>query len=119
MTNYHLLWMNTLIHFLLHLEKALLRLLEDWRKTLDNQECVAAISMDLSKAFDCLPHGLLIAKLRVYGLSEEAVGLLESYLSNMSQQVSLGPCTSTWEKLSKGVHQGSILGRLLFKRFPK
>ena len=59
-------------------QSTLLRLLEDWRKALDNHECVAAILMDLSKAFDCLPHGLLIAKLRAYELSEETVELLES-----------------------------------------
>ena len=73
--------------------------------------------MDLSKAFDCLPHGLLIAKLRAYGLSEEAVELLESYLSDRSQQVRLGTFTSTWEKLFKGVPQRSILGPLLFNVF--
>ena len=71
-------------------QSTLLRLLEDWRKALDSHECVAAILMDLSKAFDCLPHGLLIAKLRAYGLSKEAVGLLEIYLSDRSQQVKLG-----------------------------
>ena len=84
-------------------QSTLLRLLEDWHKALDNQECVAAILMDLSNAFDCLPHGLLIAKLRAYGLSKEAVGLLESYLTNRSQQVRLGQCTSSWETLFKGV----------------
>ena len=77
-------------------QSTLLRLLEDWRKALDNHESVAAILMGLSKAFDCLPHGLLIAKLRAYGLSEEAVELLESFPSDRSQQVRLGTFTSTW-----------------------
>ena len=84
-------------------QSTLLRLLEDWRKALDNHECIAAILMDLSKAFDCLPHGLLIAKLKAYGLSEEAVRLLDSYLNDRSQQINLGPYGSSWEKLFKGV----------------
>ena len=51
-------------------QSTLWRLLEDWRKALDNHERVAAILMDLSKAFERIPHGLLIAKLRSCGLSE-------------------------------------------------
>ena len=47
-------------------QTTLLRLLEDWKRALDNNECVAAILMDLSKAFDCLPHDLLKAKLKTY-----------------------------------------------------
>ena len=90
-------------------QSTLLRLLEDRRKALDNHEYVGAILMDLSKAFDCLPHGLLIAKLKAYGLSEEAVKLLDSYLEDRSQQIRLGTHTSSWDKLLKGVPQGSIL----------
>ena len=95
-------------------QTTLLRLLEDWQKALDDRKYVAAILMDLSKAFDCLPHDLLTAKLDAYGLSPEAVQLLNSYLSNRMQQVRMGSTTSSWQKLFKGVPQGSILGLTYF-----
>ena len=98
-------------------QTTLLRLLEDWKKALDSHEFAAAILMDLSKAFDCLPHDLLLEKLRAYGLSPNAVGLMESYLSNRKQQVRIGSYTSSWESIIKGVPQGSILGPLLFNIF--
>ena len=73
--------------------------------------------MDLSKAFDCLPHSLLIAKLEAYGLDLPACNLLASYLSNRKQRVKIGAAKSEWASLSKGVPQGSILGPLLFNIF--
>ena len=91
-------------------QTTLLCLLEDWKKALDSHEFAAAILMDLSKAFDCLPHDLLLEKLRAYGLSPNAVGLMESYLPNRKQQVRIGSYTSSWENIIKGVPQGSILG---------
>ena len=78
-------------------QSTLLRLLEDCRMALDRHECAAAILMDLSKAFDCLPHSLLVAKLKAYGLSTGAVDLLDSYLSGRKQQVRLGSNTSNWK----------------------
>ena len=52
-----------------------------------------------------------------YGLSAGAVDLLGSYLSNRQQRVKLGPATSNWESLFKGVPLGSILGPLIFNIF--
>ena len=100
-------------------QSTLLRLLEDWRKALDVYKSAAAVLMDLSKAFDCLPHGLLIEKLRAYGLAPEAIDLLSSYLSDRVQQVRRGSHNSTWERILKGVPQVSILGPLLFNVFFK
>ena len=69
--------------------------------------------MDLSKAFDCLPHGLLIAKLHAYGLDVSACELLADYLRHRKQHVKIGTARSSWMELTKG----SILGPLLFNIF--
>jgi hypothetical protein len=47
----------------------LLRLLEDWREALDKNYYIASVLMELSKAFDCLPHAILLDKLSAYGVS--------------------------------------------------
>ena len=100
-------------------QSSLLRLLEHWRKALNNHECIAAILMDLSNPFACLLHGLLIAKLKAYGLSDEAIKLLDSYLNDRSQQIKLGPYASSWEKLFKGVLKAPSWDPLLFNVFYK
>ena len=55
------------------------------RKALDSHKYVAAILMDLTKAFDCLPHSLLLGKLNAYGLSDKSCSLVSNYLSNRKQ----------------------------------
>ena len=73
--------------------------------------------MDTSKAFDCLPHYLTVCKLHAYGLSRNACTLLASYLYKRKQRVKIGSLKSDWKELNKGVHQGSILGPLIFNIF--
>jgi hypothetical protein len=66
-------------------QTALLKIIEDWKNTLDQHKFTAAILMDLSKAFDCLPHDLLLQKLKYYGTSKSALNLIQNYLSNRKQ----------------------------------
>ncbi len=95
-------------------QHALMRAIEKWKTCLDNGGKIGAIFMDLSKAFDCIRHDLLIAKLHAYGFSREALWLAYSYLENRQQRVKINGSFSTYKHLRFGVPQGSVLGPLFF-----
>ena len=73
--------------------------------------------MDLSKAFDCVPHDLLVAKLHAYGLAKYGVTFIYSYLKRRKQGVKINDTDSIFQILLSGVPQGSILGPILFNIF--
>ena len=92
-------------------------MIEKWRESSDQGGAYGALLTDLSKAFDCLPHDLLIAKLHAYGLDTKSLKLMLSYLTNRKQRVKISDTYSSWSKILFRVPQGSILGPLLFNFF--
>jgi retron-type reverse transcriptase len=84
---------------------------------LDNKKYVGAVLMDLSKAFDCVPHDLLIAKMDAYGFHSDTLALMFSYLKNRKQGVKVNNKIHSFLTLVSGVPQGSLLGPILFNLF--
>ena len=98
-------------------QHVLLKLTEYWRRALDDGDYTSGLAMDLSKAFDSMPHGLLIAKLHSYGFSESACKFVMSYLVNRMQRVKAMDSYNDWVTVNRGVPQGSVMGPLLFNLF--
>ena len=86
-------------------------------KEVDSGGFNGTILMELSKAYDCLPHDLLIAKLEAYRLDNGSHNLLLDYLSYRKQRTKVGSAFSKWSNIRRGIPQGSILGSLLFNIF--
>ena len=92
-------------------------MIENFKKSLDQGCEYAALLTDLSKAFDCLPHDLIIAKLHAYGFDKVSLRLMHSYLTDRYQRVKINNSYSLWSLIKHGVPQGSILGPILFNIF--
>ena len=92
-------------------------LLEKWKAAVDKDKVFGALLTDLSKAFGCLNHELLVAKLNVYGFTLPTLKLVHDYLSGRKQRARVNHLYIIWFEILFGVLQGSILGPLLFNIF--
>ena len=98
-------------------QSVLLKAVDDWKLALDQGNVVGALLMDLSKAFDVIPHGLLLAKMEAYGYSRNVITTIRSYLCDRKQRVKINDARSEWNLTNIGVPQGSVLGPTLFNVF--
>ena len=84
-------------------QHCLLAMLEKWKRSVDNGKAFGALLTDLSKAFDCLDHELLIAKLNTYGFSLTASKLIHDDVSNRKQWTKINSFYSSWHEIIFGV----------------
>ena len=98
-------------------QHCLLLMIGKWKKAVDNHKVFGAVLTNLLKAFDCVCHDLLIAKLNTYGLSLPALKLIPNYLQNRKQRTKIGSIYIDWEDIISGVRKGSIIAPLLFNIF--
>ena len=84
---------------------------------LEEKQVGVSAFLDLSKAFDCVSHNILLKKLAIYNLKPSSINMVSSYLNNRSQVVKQNEKLSRSLIIHKGVPQGSILGPLLFLIF--
>ena len=98
-------------------QSCLVAVIEKFKKSLDQGGQYAVLLTNLSKAFDCLPRDLTIAKLHVYGFSKASLRLMHSYLTDRYQRVKINNSYSLWSFIKHGVPQGSVLDPILFNTF--
>ena len=78
---------------------SLLNVIETWKKHLDNGEKVGVILVELSKAFETISHSLLLAKLNACRFSRTSLRLMENYLCNRQQRISINGSFSDWTEV--------------------
>ena len=89
-------------------QHCLIKMIEKWCEGVDKGGAFGTLLADLSKAFHCLPHELLIAKIHAYGFDMKSLNLIYNYLSNGMQKLKVGEAYSSRQEILYGVPQRSI-----------
>ena len=95
-------------------QHALISLLEKWHYNVDQGRMFGALLTDLSKAFDCLLHDIIIAKLNAYKFDMKVLNFIYDYSRNHKQRTKIDNACSSWQNILYGVPQESIFASLLF-----
>ena len=89
---------------------AILQITDNLFTATDNNMMTSIMAIDQSAAFDCVNFEILLRKLKRYRCSQNTISWINSYLSDRSQYIAIGPHESRMVALHRGVPQGSILG---------
>ena len=80
-------------------QHGLVSMIEKWKESVDSGGVFGALMTDLSKAFDCLHHELLVAKLDAYRFDLKSMKLIQQYLSKRKRRVNVGNVYSSWKEI--------------------